>query len=77
MYYRAFTREAAIELGIRGWVRNRPDGSVEALLQHADEAQLDGLVRRMREGPAAARVVELSVEPISDPEVYESFVIRH
>jgi len=33
VYFRAFTRGAAVNLGLTGWVKNRPDGSVEALIE--------------------------------------------
>ena len=33
VYYRAFTREKAIALGVKGWVRNVPGGGVEAVLE--------------------------------------------
>ena len=33
VYFRAFTRDTAVNLGLTGWVKNRPDGSVEALIE--------------------------------------------
>ena len=33
VYFRAYTRDAAVNLGLSGWVRNRTDGSVEALIE--------------------------------------------
>lgn len=55
VFYRAFTREAARELGLRGWVRNLPEGTVEARVTGAPEA-LDALERRLRQGPPASKV---------------------
>ena len=53
--YRAWTADAARELGLAGWVRNRRDGTVEALLiGHADI--IDTMVQRCQEGPPLARV---------------------
>jgi acylphosphatase len=52
-------REAA-RLGLTGWVRNRRDGSVEALLQGNDEA-VATLTAWARRGPAGAQVAELRV----------------
>jgi acylphosphatase len=52
-------REAA-RLGLAGWVRNRRDGSVEALVQ-GDEAGVATLTEWARRGPAGAHVVELRV----------------
>jgi acylphosphatase len=54
----ALRREAA-RAGVRGWVRNRRDGSVEALLQ-GDASAVEELVQWARHGPPAARVDELS-----------------
>ncbi|HVP09236.1 MAG TPA: acylphosphatase [Burkholderiales bacterium] len=50
--------------GLAGWVRNRRDGSVEALLQ-GDAAAVDKLITWARRGPPAARVdcVEVQAEP--------------
>jgi acylphosphatase len=52
-------REAA-RLGLSGWVRNRRDGGVEALVQ-GDEASVAALTAWARRGPAGARVSELRV----------------
>jgi acylphosphatase len=57
--FRAWTKEAAEELSIRGWVRNCADGSVEAHLE-GDEDRLDDLTARMRDGPQLARVDDLT-----------------
>jgi acylphosphatase len=52
--------EAAASRGVTGWVRNRRDGSVEALVQgEADE--LDAVVAWCRRGPPAARVLDVEV----------------
>jgi len=56
--YRDALRRQAEKLGVTGWVRNRSDGSVEALLQGSAEA-LDALVSWARRGPPAASVGEV------------------
>ena len=61
--YRDALRAEATRLEIRGWVRNRADGSVEALLQGAPE-RLEALAAWARRGPTAARVSEVLVESI-------------
>lgn len=53
--FRHATRREAQRLGLRGWVRNCADGSVEAVALGADD-QLDALERWARRGPPAARV---------------------
>ena len=61
--FRAFTAEQAAALGIRGWVINRDDGSVEAAL-HGPGGKLGELIARLRAGPAAAEVGALDVRSI-------------
>jgi acylphosphatase len=65
--FRWFVEREAHILGIAGWVRNNPDGSVEVLAMGSRD-QLSGLRSRLREGPRAARVddvEELEAEQIS------------
>ena len=63
-------REACVgrarELGITGWVRNRRDESVEAMLQGSPE-QLARMCRWLRDGVPGARVDELEVAPVPVP----------
>lgn len=53
---------AARRLGLRGWVRNRHDGSVEAMIA-GQAAALDKLVAWAHQGPAGARVTSVDVFP--------------
>jgi acylphosphatase len=69
--YREFTRRAAERLGVFGWVRNRLDGTVEALLHGPAEA-VEALSAEMRRGPSFATVTEIRV--LSD-DAAESFVV--
>ncbi len=59
--YRAFTRDQAVALNIRGWVVNREDGSVEAVLQ-GPGGVLGDLIGRLRQGPPAAQVAAIDVQ---------------
>lgn len=61
----------AERLGVTGWVRNRADGSVEALAQGAPEA-VESLIGWARRGPPAARVAEVRATPV-DPEVEQRY----
>jgi acylphosphatase len=66
--FRDALRAEALRLRINGWVRNRRDGSVEALLQGEDDA-IDRLIAWMRSGPPLARVEALgeqAIEPAVD-----------
>jgi acylphosphatase len=55
VWYRAWTIEQATLRGLSGWVRNRHDGSVEALFS-GSTAMVDDMVAACRNGPKMARV---------------------
>ena len=63
--YRAWTLQMASRLGLRGWVRNRRDGSVEALII-GDEDAVDRMIEACREGPYAARVADVAISDVAD-----------
>jgi acylphosphatase len=58
--YRYFARSAALRLGVAGWVRNRGDGSVEALLSGPAEA-VEALIAELERGPRGATVLRIEV----------------
>jgi len=58
--YRDAAVQAAFELGIKGWVRNRLDGSVEALAQ-GEPGAVDAFAAWCRRGPPLARVAEVTL----------------
>jgi acylphosphatase len=64
VWFRETTRSAAERSGVAGWVRNRPDGTVEAVFEGSEEA-VEALIDRCRRGPAGARVdhVDVAAEP--------------
>lgn len=59
--FRASTAWEAQRLGIAGWVRNRRDGTVEAMIQGSDEA-VAGFIGWARQGPPGAHVSRVEVE---------------
>lgn len=65
VFYRNWTIENAKELGLKGWVRNRRDGSVEALLSGRSE-KVEEMEQRCRRGPRDAMVTGLQVFPCND-----------
>ena len=75
--YREFTRRAAFRHAISGWVRNRADGTVEALLL-GSEATVEVMLAEMRRGPRGASVTALRSAPATEPEDAEAgaFVVR-
>jgi acylphosphatase len=60
VFFRNWTMDKARSLGVRGWVRNRLDGSVELVAYGEDEA-VEALVAACRTGPPAARVERIEV----------------
>jgi acylphosphatase len=60
--YRRWLQGEALARGISGWVRNKADGTVEAVL-HGPAAAVEDLVRACRHGPALARVDKVHSEP--------------
>lgn len=74
VFYRNWTMANARELGLAGWVRNRPDGPVEAQLQ-GDAAMVGEMIERMRFGPPRA-VVERIEQRESAAEALTGFERR-
>ncbi|MBF0145094.1 MAG: acylphosphatase [Magnetococcales bacterium] len=64
--YRASTQKRARELGVSGWVRNRPDGTVEALVSGPGQP-VEALIDWCRQGPPGARVVHVGVGECLEP----------
>lgn len=63
--YRAWVLGEAARLGLRGWVRNRGDGSVEALTT-GDESAVEAMIAACRRGPLLARVDQVAVSDAED-----------
>ncbi|HKG35699.1 MAG TPA: acylphosphatase [Solirubrobacterales bacterium] len=74
VFFRDSTRRRARELGVAGWVRNRPEGSVEAVFEGDPEA-VDSMLRFAREGPRGAAVESLEVSE-EQPEGLSGFNVR-
>lgn len=66
--FRWFVREAALELDLAGWVRNRPDGNVE-IAADGDDEQVTRFRAMLREGPPNATV--RSVDDVASTEIRE------
>lgn len=61
--YRWWTRQTALELGLAGWVRNQPDGSVAALFVGRPD-RIDAMLRACRKGPPTAVVSRIEEQPV-------------
>lgn len=66
VWYRAWTLKEASKLGLSGWVRNRTDGTVEALFS-GPAPTVDAMLAKCRKGPPLARVDAIAVEPAENP----------
>ena len=71
VWYRGWTVTEASRRGLRGWVRNRSDGSVEALFAGA-KAEVDDMIEACWHGPPAAKVTGVFPKP-ADSVIAEAF----
>lgn len=60
VFFRSETRDEAVRQGVTGWVRNLPDGRVEAVFE-GEKDDVDRLVEFCRRGPPGARVAGVDV----------------
>lgn len=75
VFYRDWFVEQANALGLDGWVRNRADGSVEAVIAGASE-MVEKAIERAREGSPPSRVADVAVSDDAPTERLEGFIKR-
>jgi acylphosphatase len=73
--FRAWTRALATELGVRGWVSNRYDGSVEVHAAGSADV-IEEFTRRLYDGPRGASVTRVSVEGPAERLPAAGFAVR-
>lgn len=73
VFFRDTVRRRAQSAGVSGWVRNRPDGTVEAVFE-GERAAVERLVTLCHEGPRGARVDRAEVTA-EEPERLQGFVV--
>ena len=73
--YRISMREAANDRRVTGWVRNRRDGTVEAVIQ-GDEASVARLIEWCRRGPRGAHVAAVDAEALDVDPALQDFATR-
>jgi acylphosphatase len=75
VYFRASTQAEARRLGLTGWVRNEPDGSVAAVAEGPRDT-LEKFVQWCHHGPATARVECVDVDWAEPEGEFEGFVVK-
>ncbi len=61
VFFRSTAKEWADELGIKGWIRNLPDGRVEAVIE-GDKDKVDEMLELLRRGPPLAVVEDVKID---------------
>ncbi len=76
VWFRASTKETALRLGVGGWVRNLPDGGVEALFE-GEKKKVEEIIGWCHKGPPGARVtkVDIAWEPYKGE--FKRFDVRY
>lgn len=74
VYFRVYTKEMADQLGLTGWVRNLPDGRVEALLQGSTD-HVNKMLAWCRQGSPKSKVDRIQVEDLNPEPDHADFII--
>ena len=74
VFFRQWAVHQARDLGVAGWIRNLPDGSVEAHVA-GDEDKVSQMIERLRQGPSGARVEDVAID-VTEPEEIDGFSVR-
>lgn len=76
VFFRDSARRQALSVGVTGWVRNRPDGTVEAVVE-GPEDRVGQFVAWCRRGPSAARVDRVQQAPETWTGEFDSFHVTY
>ncbi len=75
VWFRGWTAQAASRLGLTGWVRNRRDGTVEALFS-GEAGVVDDMLRRCWDGPPSSRVDQVEIQETDELPTSNEFHVR-
>ena len=75
VFFRANTSKKANEMGLKGYVKNMPDGNVEVVAQGSEE-KVGELIAFLKKGPGLAKVEEVKIMN-KEPENFNGFEIKH
>ena len=76
VFFRHYTRQQALKLRLRGYVKNLVNGDVEIVAQ-GDSPQVDRLIEWAKSGSPAAEVNNLKLEVMSNKDEFKDFVISY
>jgi len=76
VFFRTETQDEAIRRGVTGWVRNLPDGRVEAVFE-GEKDTVDRLVEFCKRGPPGARITDIEVAMENYTGEFRGFRIRY
>lgn len=74
--FRHYTKTNAQKIGVDGWVKNLPDGRVEAVFEGADE-DVEQMVDLVKQGPRSSRVTDANVEWCTPENEFDGFRVRY
>jgi len=75
VFFRAWAQERAEALSVTGWIRNCPDGRVEAHVE-GEQSAVDQMIGHLREGPPSARVDDVRLWDVGVCD-FDGFEVRH
>lgn len=75
--FRKFVKRKADEIGIKGYVKNLPDGTVEVVAQAKDEKVLRDFIEQIKDGPERAFVEKFREKTIDKEVRYDEFKIEY
>ena len=73
--FRMFILNEAKKIGVKGYVKNNPDGTVEIIAQGTSE-QLEMIIDAAKKGPLYSRVDKINIDDIDLSETYDEFYIN-
>ena len=76
VFFRANTRRKAMDLNLKGWIRNLEDGRVEAVIEGKD-SDVKKMIEFMQKGPFGARVTKFDVKEEKYKGEFEFFEIKY
>ena len=76
VFFRHHTEEAALRLGVKGWVKNRRDGRVEAVFE-GDQERVEQIIQWCHQGPSEAKVTKVHVNWEDYTGEFEGFSVTY